>query len=40
MTEFLANGFVDTFRKLYPTRKDAYTFWTYMLNSRAKNTGW
>lgn len=40
MTEFLADGYVDTFRKLYPERKDAYTFWSYMNNARAKNIGW
>lgn len=40
MTEFLADGYVDTYRKLYPEQKDAYTFWSYMRNARAKNIGW
>lgn len=40
MTELLGDGFIDTFRHLYPDKKDAYTFWTYMMNSRAKNVGW
>lgn len=40
MTELLQNGFVDTFRYLYPDRKDAYTWWSYMFNARAKNVGW
>lgn len=40
MTEFLNEGFVDTFRKLYPDKKDAYTFWSYMNNARNKNVGW
>ncbi|KAH8325032.1 hypothetical protein KR074_002443 [Drosophila pseudoananassae] len=40
MTELLALGFVDTFRHLYPDRKSAYTFWTYMANARARNVGW
>lgn len=40
MTDFLEQGFVDTFRKLYPEKEDAYTFWSYFANSRAKNVGW
>ncbi|KAH8323513.1 hypothetical protein KR067_012305 [Drosophila pandora] len=40
MTELLGLGFVDTFRHLYPDRKSAYTFWTYMANARARNVGW
>ena len=28
------------FRHFYPKKEGAYTFWTYMMNSRAKNTGW
>lgn len=40
MTDFLAAGFVDTFRDLYPEKTGAYTFWAYFANARAKNTGW
>ncbi|KAL4709332.1 hypothetical protein ACJJTC_007064 [Scirpophaga incertulas] len=40
MTELLGDGFVDTFRHLNPDKTEAYTFWTYMMNSRAKNVGW
>ncbi|XP_047023202.1 DNA-(apurinic or apyrimidinic site) endonuclease [Helicoverpa zea] len=40
MTELLGEGFVDTYRHLYPDKTGAYTFWTYMMNSRAKNVGW
>uniref|UniRef100_A0A182K535 exodeoxyribonuclease III n=1 Tax=Anopheles christyi TaxID=43041 RepID=A0A182K535_9DIPT len=40
MTDLLSLGFVDTFRKLYPDRPGAYTFWTYMGGARAKNVGW
>ncbi|KAF8774660.1 DNA-(apurinic or apyrimidinic site) endonuclease-like [Argiope bruennichi] len=36
----LSEGFVDTFRHLYPDQTGAYTFWTYMMNARAKNVGW
>ncbi|XP_058037053.1 DNA-(apurinic or apyrimidinic site) endonuclease isoform X2 [Ahaetulla prasina] len=39
-TQLLEAGFVDTFRHLYPDATNAYTFWTYMMNSRAKNVGW
>lgn len=40
MTELLGQGFVDTFRSLYPEQTGSYTFWTYMMNCRAKNVGW
>lgn len=40
MTELLGDGFVDTYRHKNPDKAGAYTFWTYMMNSRAKNTGW
>uniref|UniRef100_A0A224YT87 DNA repair nuclease/redox regulator APEX1 n=1 Tax=Rhipicephalus zambeziensis TaxID=60191 RepID=A0A224YT87_9ACAR len=39
-TTLLDSGFVDSFRHLYPDKKGAYTFWTYMMNARAKNVGW
>lgn len=40
MTRLLSNGFTDTFRYLYPDREDAYTWWSYMANARARNIGW
>ena len=40
MTELLSSGFVDSFRYLYPDKKDAYTWWSYMHNARDKNIGW
>nr|XP_054752611.1 exodeoxyribonuclease-like isoform X1 [Lytechinus pictus] len=39
-TALLDTGFVDSFRHLYPEQADAYSFWTYMGNCRAKNVGW
>ncbi len=39
-TELLESGFIDTFRYLYPDKKDIYSWWTYMFNCRAKNVGW
>lgn len=40
MTELLSCNFVDTYRYLYPDKIDAYTWWSYMRNSREKNVGW
>ncbi|XP_067834629.1 DNA repair nuclease APEX1 [Heptranchias perlo] len=39
-TNLLGEGFVDSYRHLYPDTPYAYTFWTYMGNCRAKNVGW
>jgi exodeoxyribonuclease-3 len=39
-TQFLEAGFIDTFRFFYPDKKDAYTWWSYMFNSRSRNAGW
>jgi len=39
-TKVLENGFVDSFRYFYPDLKDAYSWWSYMGNARAKNVGW
>ncbi|SFM22760.1 exodeoxyribonuclease III [Pelosinus propionicus] len=40
MTALLEAGFTDTFRHLYPDKIDAYTWWSYMMNARARNIGW
>lgn len=40
MTELLDAGFTDTFRYLYPTQENAYTWWSYMANARQKDIGW
>ena len=40
MTKLLDNGFVDTFRYLYPNKENAYTWWSYMGHAREKNIGW
>lgn len=39
-TELLAAGFTDSFRYLYPDRRDAYSWWSYRANARARNVGW
>ncbi|GHU93861.1 exodeoxyribonuclease III [Clostridia bacterium] len=40
MTELLAAGFADTFRRLHPDARDAYTWWSYMAKARERNIGW
>lgn len=37
---FLAAGFIDTFRAANPDKTDAYTWWTHWANARARNIGW
>ncbi|TRZ42037.1 exodeoxyribonuclease III [Robertkochia solimangrovi] len=39
MTNFLSNGFVDTFRHFHPDTV-AYTYWSYRFSARKKNIGW
>ena len=39
-TELLSAGFVDSFRYLYPDKRDCYSWWSFMANSRARNIGW
>ncbi len=39
-TKVIESGFVDTFRYFYPDLKDAYSWWSYMGQARAKNVGW
>ena len=40
LTQLLDEGFIDSFRYLYPDVKDRYTWWSYMFKSREKNIGW
>ena len=40
MTALLEAGFSDTFRSLYPETTEAYSWWSYRANARARNTGW
>ena len=39
-TELLESGFTDTFRWLYPDRRDAYSWWSYRAAARERNVGW
>lgn len=40
MTELLESGLIDSFRHLYPDRRDVYSWWSYMGNARERNVGW
>jgi exodeoxyribonuclease-3 len=37
--KYLAHGFVDAYRVLYPERVE-YTWWTYRMGARPRNIGW
>lgn len=39
LTNYLENGFIDSFRHLYP-EKVQYSWWSYMGKARANNSGW
>jgi len=38
--QFLASGFVDSFRHFFPDQRDAYTWWSYQEGGRIANKGW
>ena len=40
LTELLGGGFADSFRRLYPDKEKAYTWWSFRANSRERNVGW
>jgi exodeoxyribonuclease-3 len=40
LTALLESGFADTFRALYPDRRNAYTWWSYFSQARTRNVGW
>ena len=35
MSALLERGFVDSFRYLHPEERDRYSWWSYMMKSRA-----
>lgn len=39
-TELLETGFTDSFRWLYPEKRDAYSWWSYRAAARTRNVGW
>ena len=40
MTELLSSGMTDSFRYLHPDERDAYSWWSFRTNARARNVGW
>lgn len=40
MSRLLDSGYLDSFRYLYPEQTDAYSWWSYRMNARARNVGW
>lgn len=36
----VAEGYIDTFRTLYPDREEAYSWWAYWGKARERNVGW
>ncbi|MFW5810953.1 MAG: endonuclease/exonuclease/phosphatase family protein, partial [Thermodesulfobacteriota bacterium] len=39
LDRIVADGYVDTFRHLYPDRI-RYSWWTYRFKARERNVGW
>lgn len=39
-TCILEEGFIDTYRYLYPDQEGAHSWWSYRMGARAKNIGW
>ena len=40
ISNLFAEGFLDTFRYLYPDLENAYSWWSYRAGARARNVGW
>jgi exodeoxyribonuclease-3 len=40
LDKYVESGFVDSFRVLHPTQKEAYTWWSNRGGAREKNIGW
>ena len=38
--DFLDLGFIDAFRKFYPEKTEAYSWWSYRELARERNKGW
>lgn len=40
LTQLLSDGFTDSYRYLYPDKRDVYSWWSYRFNARKNNAGW
>jgi len=40
LSRLLDSGFADSFRRLYPDKTDAYSWWSYRAQARERNVGW
>ncbi len=40
LDDITTQGYVDTFRHLYPEQKGAYSWWSYIGGARSRNVGW
>jgi exodeoxyribonuclease-3 len=40
ITEFLGNGYIDTFRYFFPQKTEVYSWWSYRAWARPRNVGW
>ncbi len=40
MSILLGEGYIDTFRHLYPDEAERYSWWSYMSMARERNIGW
>ena len=40
LTSLLDEGFIDTFRYLYPNKEFMYSWWSYRFSARKNNAGW
>ena len=38
--EIVDQGYVDTYRTLYPEQRGAYSWWSYIGGARGRNVGW
>lgn len=39
-SNLLESGFIDTYRYFNPNKSDAFSWWSYIGNCRARNVGW
>lgn len=40
ISKVIKNNFIDVFRKFYPNKTDAYTYWDIKTRARDRNVGW